>query len=129
MRISILGQYMMPMNVQISQNTPSVSAMYLFGSFRASERKKLLAVSKGNKPLFIDALEDFLNRWAKADWLEEYNVERVGTWIAKSCDKSIQDAAMQRISGRTSANSGAEESKSVHDRTYKAFKSGLTSVR
>jgi hypothetical protein len=120
---------MMSMNVQISHNTPAVSAMYLFGSFRSSERKKLLAVSKDNKPLFISALEDFLNRWATADWLEEYNVERVGSWIAKNCDQGIQDAAMQRVNGRTSANPSVKASESVHERTYKAFESGLTSMR
>lgn len=119
----------MSMNVQMSQNTPIVSEMYLFGSFRSSERKTLLAVSKENKALFINALEGFLSRWAAADWLEEYNVERVGTWIAKNCDESIQKAAMSQANGRALANAmGPESANSVHERTYRAFKAGLTST-
>lgn len=125
-----MGRIVMSMNVQMSQNTSTVSEMYLFGSFRVSERKKLLATSKENKPLFISALEEFLDRWAKADWLEEYNVERVGAWIAKNCDEGIREAAMQRANGRALANTaGAEDSTSVHERTYKAFQIGLATAR
>lgn len=103
----------------------AVAAMYLFGSFRASERKKLLLVAQQDKELFIAALDDFLHRWATADWLEEYNVERVGAWIAKHCSADVLAAVHQHVSRKAPANETNVSRTSVRARTYQAFQKGL----
>lgn len=103
----------------------AVSAMYLFGSFRASERKKLLVVAQQDKTLFLAALDDFLHRWATADWLEEYNVERVGAWIAKHCVQDVRAAVQHHINQKSAANSSDVVNTSVRARTYLAFQKGL----
>lgn len=120
----------MPLDVHIPRvegvSRDPVAAMYLFGSFRSSERRKLKQLSVDNQAVFMDALEDFLERWASADWLEEYNVERVARWIAKNCSQELVDIALRHAEQKMPANQAhGLEAKSVHTRTYDAFAKGL----
>lgn len=103
----------------------AVAAMYLFGSFRASERKKLLLIAQQDKALFITALDDFLHRWATADWLEEYNVERVGAWIAKHCAADLQAAVHRHVAQKAPANKTNVSPTSIRSKTYQSFQKGL----
>lgn len=106
-----------------SQETASI--MYLFGSFRSSERRALLAAAANQQGEFLEALADFLERWANADWLEEYNVERVGKWISKSCEPEMVAKIRQRIDGLTLANRPTGPCTDIRTRTYEAFLKSL----
>lgn len=99
--------------------------MYLFGSFRSSERRALLAAAANQQGEFLEALADFLERWANADWLEEYNVERVGKWISKSCEPEMVAKIRQRIDGLTLANRPTGPCTDIRTRTYEAFLKSL----
>lgn len=67
--------------------------MYLFGTFKRSDRIELrrLAASEGGDDVFVEALQMFLERWDRADWIEAYNIERVAKWCARHLDRSLQD--------------------------------------
>lgn len=117
----------MPLDISIPRTDMTspqpIAAMYLFGSFRSSERKKLLKLSSEKQDVFLSALADFLDRWATADWLEEYNVERVGRWIAKTCPKELSLEVKRSAEQKKPANS--VEPGSIPIRTYQAFLRGL----
>ena len=89
----------------------ALSLMYLFGSFRPSERTVLLAAANdpGRERAFMAALSDFLGRWAEADWLEVYNVERVGAWIAAQAPRPVIDAARVLAVAASRSNRGAQD--------------------
>ena len=104
----------------------SSSLMYLFGSFKPSERKILLDSAIHEKMRFISALDDFLDRWARADWLEEYNVERVGRWMAENCAPELVSSAKNAAKSKLAANAPISGSvSSVYTSTYRAFISGV----
>jgi len=96
--------------------------MYLFGSFRPSERATLLESAKTDAKAFNEALKVFLAKWAEASWLEEYNVERVGEWIAAKCPISVQREA-RLIAERELDLAKADDTNRV--RTYRAFVDGM----
>lgn len=99
--------------------------MYLFGTFKPSERVTLLDAARGDMPAFIDALDDFLEIWADASWLEEYNVERVGEWIIAKCPADVRDRARELAQTKLRDSRAADED-SVFTRTYRAFLKGMT---
>ncbi|ESZ01155.1 MULTISPECIES: hypothetical protein [unclassified Mesorhizobium] len=96
--------------------------MYLFGSFKPSERETLLDSATRDAPAFVKALELFLQKWADASWLEEYNVERVGEWVSDKCPPSVRKAARElalvKLCGAPSEN---------HTNTYQVFLGGIES--
>jgi hypothetical protein len=81
--------------------------MYNFGSLRPSEREvlEMTAQDLTRRPVFLAALNLFIDEWARANWLEEYNIERVGLWIANQLSRDILIAARQSVASRM-ANSG-----------------------
>jgi len=99
--------------------------MYLFGSFKPSERAALLSAATDNRHAFMRALDVFLSKWAEASWLEEYNVERVGEWTAAKCPPEIVETAIKSAESKL-ALANAEDAASVYVRTYKAFLTGTT---
>jgi DNA-binding winged helix-turn-helix (wHTH) protein len=98
-----------------------------FSSFRPFDRKRLLAISKGalggGPQLFIDALEVYLESWANSDWVEEYEIERVGIWIAENCHGLIASRAGMLASLQI------ESDRTNRRKTYYALRKGLTSSR
>lgn len=99
-------------------------SMFLFGSFRPSERKELLKQSKLDPQVFQGALREYLDVWARADWLEEYNVERVGRWVGKNCSSELVSKIKKMAEQSKVANGSAD--KSINERTYEAFLEGLS---
>ncbi|MBZ9870165.1 hypothetical protein LB542_04715 [Mesorhizobium sp. BR1-1-9] len=97
--------------------------MYLFGSFKPSERAILLDSANTNAKPFIEALDLFLTKWAAAPWVEEYNVERVGEWIAAKCPPSIRRSAKQVAERGLDRAEGNEAS--IRTKTYRAFLDGM----
>jgi hypothetical protein len=97
--------------------------MYLFGSFKPSERAVLLEVAIGRPDQFLSALDLFLLGWAKSTWVEEYNVERVGEWISKNCPPQLvercRDLAISSLGSNDSL--GPHQTASVHATTYRSF--------
>ena len=55
---------------------------YRFHQFRPSDRAvlKTTALSEKGDQVFVAALELYLQKWADADWLTEYDLERIGQW-------------------------------------------------
>ena len=99
--------------------------MYMFGSLRPSERKILRDAASADHGAFVLALQDFLAGWAKADWLEEYNVERVGKWIARECGREVLRAAEDLARRQLAQNANAGVSGSIYADTYLAFLRGI----
>ncbi|OHV63596.1 hypothetical protein LCM4576_29685 [Mesorhizobium sp. LCM 4576] len=95
--------------------------MYLFGSFRPSERAELSAAAEATPELFLNALGAFLAKWAEATWIEEYNVERVGEWIAAKCSTTIRNGALELARGEL-AKGGNEP---IRVTTYRALIAGM----
>lgn len=63
------------------QTAPNVLT-YKFHDFRPSDRAALRAValSEGGEGLFLAALGIYLKKWANAEWLTEYEIERIAVW-------------------------------------------------
>lgn len=110
----------------IPSSQEAISTMYLFGSFKSSERRKLLKVSQENESMFISGLEIFLDKWANADWIEEYNVERVGLWISKHCSDAVISKAKNLINIKKPSNDLDEST--IINKTYVAFEYGIHSI-
>ncbi|NKK60272.1 hypothetical protein GFM44_30955 [Rhizobium leguminosarum bv. viciae] len=55
------------------------------GTFRPSDRTVLGRHfdHAATRQVAIDAVQEFVLIWEKADWLEAYSIERIGKWIAK----------------------------------------------
>jgi hypothetical protein len=109
------------MAMEPSRNSRTVDELvYFFGSFFPSQRKLLLEHANSSPQHFLSALQTFLSKWAGSDWLEEYNVERVGEWIAKNCEPTTkaeaEALARQMLKGAP---------KGIHDRTYQALIDGI----
>lgn len=102
---------------------PSDRILPLLGSLRPSERRELVGVVQSDPKLFMSALEDFLARWARSTWLEEYNVERIGKWIRRNCPRDVVDQSQAIADRKQAAN---RRNDSIHDRTYRVFLNGLT---
>lgn len=100
--------------------------VYMFGSFLPSQRVLLLEQAKIAPDQFMAALQSFLAKWARADWLEEYNVERVGEWVAKHCPSSVRDKVEAFAKAELAA--GVSPS-SIQYRTYKAVIDGLARAK
>lgn len=101
------------------------SVMHLFASFRPSEREILRTLSHANQDAFIVAMEDYLRGWANGDWVEEYNIERIAKWIARTCSQSIVDALISHSKERLGATLQRDTS-TVHNKTYRAFLEGVS---
>jgi len=111
--------------MKTSHKTHSAEELvYLFGSFLPSQRAILLAESRTNQAQFMSALQTFLGKWARADWLEEYNVERVGEWIAKHCSADVQAAIKA-----TATKMAKIAPQGIHGRTYQALLDGMKRVK
>lgn len=61
------------------------------GSFRPSDRHELIkafATPEGRTDALL-AVRDFVQQWEKADWLEDYSVERIGKWLGKNAPQGV----------------------------------------
>jgi hypothetical protein len=107
---------------------PSSRLSFLFGSFKPSEREALLVAANTAPSQFVDALARFLAGWAKSDWLEEYNVERVGEWIGLRCPSNVRQAAVSFAESQLASNN-TDHAKSVYVATYQALIKGVEQAR
>jgi hypothetical protein len=64
----------------------AIALSYSFGPFKPSDRRSIVSEFHGENgsAVVAKALEIFIEGWAKADWLEDYSIERVGIWIASN---------------------------------------------
>jgi hypothetical protein len=116
----------MNMNTQMSARHMNDLA-FLFGSFKPSERNLLLGAATTAPSKFVHALEAFLGEWASAGWIEEYNIERVGKWIAKNCPADMTIRAKTLAETKLVANDPADGlADSVYTLTYKSLLAGLS---
>lgn len=103
------------------------SVMNLFSSFRPSDRKVLAGLAEENPKVFVNAMELYLHRWSEGDWVEDYSIERIAKWIARSCSPSLVRHLEHHANERLGANSDGLLS-TVYVKTYKAMLEGLTKV-
>ncbi|GLS88212.1 hypothetical protein GCM10010873_31860 [Cypionkella aquatica] len=115
------------MNMIAPRSSRQMSSLaFLFGSFRPSEREVLLNAANSSPDKFASALEVFLDGWAGADWIEEYNIERVGKWIAKRCPYDVVQKAKLLAETKLGANGQVgSTAKTVYVLTFNALLSGL----
>ncbi|WP_370301649.1 hypothetical protein [Pseudooceanicola sp.] len=76
---------------------------YRFHEFRPSDRKELRRVlaADGGRDAFVAALDIYLQKWAKADWLTEYDLERIAQWTAlhfPDVAKQVEEMAARELS-------------------------------
>lgn len=77
---------------------------YRFHQFRPSDRqdlKKVLLSSNG-QAAFVAALELYLQKWADADWLTEYDLERIAEWTsihAPTTARAVEKRVREALSG------------------------------
>lgn len=98
---------------------------YRFHDFRPSDRVVLrdaLHCTAGDSA-FCDALFIYMDKWASADWLQEYDIERIAIWIAnvaptETVDKLLAQAAKKSQIGTENAR-----------KTYEVFVSSINSER
>jgi hypothetical protein len=77
---------------------------YRFHEFRPSDRAALKQVLNGEhgQQVFVAALGIYLRKWAEADWLTEYDLERIAQWIAihfPSAAKAVESMAVRELAG------------------------------
>lgn len=80
--------------------------MPMFNAFRASDRSKLLALSINDREQFLSGLKAYLEGWARADWLDEGAVERLGTWIGMRCGADVAAGAMNLVKDSAASAEG-----------------------
>jgi hypothetical protein len=108
-----------------SSNVGANALSFAFGTFKPSDRRRLLEVSSAGDDgelLFVEALFVYLEGWATADWLEEYNVERIGNWIAANCSSTLTarvSATAERLRGGGTP---------IRQQTYGAVLNGIRSM-
>lgn len=74
------------------------SLALLYGDFRPSDRE-IVRRFIGNddaEDILVESLKLFLTRWDKADWSNEYHVERLGKWFG--CNGSHHFLTIARAS-------------------------------
>lgn len=88
---------------------------YRFHKFRPSDRTELrnIAMGDGNIDLFVSALKIYMSSWAKADWLAEYDVERIACWCAIHLPTSIKKEVRRTMTSEL-RSSVSEQSKRVY---------------
>ena len=62
------------------------SLALLYGDFRPSDRE-IVRKFMGNgdaDDVLVESLKLFLTRWKKADWSNEYHIERLGKWFGRN---------------------------------------------
>lgn len=86
----------------LAQERQPKTLTYRFHEFRPSDREALRAilVTEGGEALFLAALQIYLRKWADADWLTEYDLERIGQWTARHFPQvafSVQEMADSEV--------------------------------
>lgn len=102
--------------------------VYMLGSLLPSQRAVLLDQAKNDPGQFKAGLDSFLSKWARADWLEEYNVERVGEWIAKHCPEAVKRDA-ESLAKAIVGDAVPSPTNSIKIRTYRAILNGMARVK
>jgi hypothetical protein len=111
--------------VMTSSNIGAKALSFAFGTFKPSDRRRLLeAANSGDSGelLFVEALVVYLEGWANADWLEEYNVERIGQWIAANCSSTLTAKVLATAESRKGGGSA------IRHMTYSAVLNGIHST-
>lgn len=94
-----------------SAPTSAQKLMYQIGSFKPSDRRAIRAAisSEGGGNLFVEALMEFLKRWEDADWLEDYNVERVAIWSSINIPVTLRAEITRRIQSMKDSGGTVDE--------------------
>lgn len=79
--------------------TSAQKLMFQIGSFKPSDRRAIrqAILAEGGESMFVEALMEFLKRWEEADWLEDYNVERVAIWSSINVPRTLRAEISRRI--------------------------------
>ena len=66
------------------------------GSFRPSDREALLSAinDPSRRRSAMSAIQSYVIQWDESDWLEEYSIERIGKWVAKSAPAPFTEELM-----------------------------------
>ena len=77
---------------------------YRFHEFRPSDRAvlKQLLTGENGEQAFVAALGIYLRKWAEADWLTEYDLERIAKWTAihfPSAAEAVETMTLRELSG------------------------------
>lgn len=93
---------------------------YRFHEFRPSDRKVLKQVlhEDGGKNLFIQALKIYLDKWSTADWLTEYDLERIAKWTAIHFPEV--SAEVEDMAAKASKAAVTDQAKRTYDVMVKA---------
>lgn len=91
----------MRVNDMSENQTPKILT-FRFHEFRPSDRRALEEVLKGEegRAAYVDALRIYLQGWAGADWLTEYDIERIGKWTATyfpEVSRAVEDMATSEL--------------------------------
>ena len=95
---------------------------YRFHEFRPSDRNALREVlgAAGGEGAFIDALKIYLQKWAAADWLTEYDLERIARWTARH---------FPNVAGAVESMAESELSRAQSEQARRTYRVMLGSVR
>lgn len=105
--------------------TPNILT-YKFHNFRPSDRMTLKEVVKvdGGEALFLAALEIYLKKWAVAEWLTEYELERIAIWAGAHLNVSVL-RGMQQMSVRAKSCAQSENAKQTYSVMLEAVEKEL----
>lgn len=101
---------------------------YRFHEFRPSDRaalKNLLTSANGSQ-IFVAAVALYLRKWAEADWLTEYDLERIAEWTARHFPGVARD--VERMANRELASARNEQAKKTYAVMAEAIMKQLSSA-
>lgn len=105
--------------------TPNILT-YKFHDFRPSDRAVLKHVvsTDGGEAIFIAALEIYLKKWAVAEWLTEYEIERIAVWAGAHMPPSVLDK-MRQMASRAKSSAQTENAKQTYSVMLEAVQKEL----
>lgn len=97
---------------------------FKFHNFRPSDRDlvRSAALGNGGPQLFVAALRIYLGKWAVADWLSDYELERIAIWTALHLPRDVVDAARVLVASELDSSQTEQA-----QRTYSTFLEALGS--
>lgn len=116
-------------NKSEGDDTPNVLT-YKFHDFRPSDRIALkdVARAEGGEDVFLAALEIYLRKWANAEWLNEYKIERIAVWAGAHLPKSLLGKMHAKFS-RERDGAQTENAKKTYSVMANAVEKELATLR
>ena len=88
---------------------------YRFHNFRPSDRLVLKQVvcTHGGEGVFLAALEVYLGKWARADFVTEYEIERIAVWVGAHLGRPLLEK-IAAMADREQASARTENAKKTY---------------